>query len=193
MLDVLLTGYNKSLVRPNCMDVPHPRSIVLVLKIIGPQKTLSHLSQLTYRHNSGIALWPLVSLLPSQLPLTDWLGVEWRCWSILGGAHTLARGCTLAKPCRSKSRWACTWVKSGGESEEGAGIGLDTGGAGETWKKCPGVLLPRWNPWPAHSRPHPSPANQWRQSKMRTCVNKFEGAILGSLNVRCRSPGLVPP
>ena len=44
--DILLTGHNKSLVRPNCVDVPHSRSLVLALKTIGPHNPATVTSQM---------------------------------------------------------------------------------------------------------------------------------------------------
>ena len=99
----LLTGNNKSLVRPDRVDVPHPRSFVLDLTIKVAVKTRSQLSQLdlqrqTGDHNlSSIALWPVwVSLLFSPPTLTDWLGVV----PVLvdSGRRTQSRGCTLPMP-----------------------------------------------------------------------------------------------
>ena len=77
--DILLTGHNKSLVRPNCVDVPHSRSLVLALKTIGPHNpSQSQVKCATSRHNLSIALSQLVhsdlSLSHSCLsppPLTD--------------------------------------------------------------------------------------------------------------------------
>ena len=52
-LDILLTGHNKSLVRPDCVDVPHPRSFVLDLTKIVADKTRSQLSQLNLHRQTG--------------------------------------------------------------------------------------------------------------------------------------------
>ena len=49
----LLTGNNKSLVRPDRVDVPHPRSFVLDLTIIVADETRSQLSQLNLQRQTG--------------------------------------------------------------------------------------------------------------------------------------------
>ena len=137
MWQVLLTGHNKSLVGSHCMDVPHPRSLVLDLTIIALNSSHSCRKsppQTSHSHNSSIALWPESSLLPPQLPLTDWLGVVALLVDIGRRAHS--RGCTFALPCSEnsgepalkqnqvKNLWGrCMWS------------GLAAGAAGKTRRK----------------------------------------------------------